>query len=62
MTLDLTIACGEYDRTIALQSGAVVPKGINLHFLARSSSGRPSRWRFPRWRTRLLTATPRWES
>ena len=34
MTLDLTIACGEYDRTIALQSGAVVPKGINLNFLA----------------------------
>jgi 4,5-dihydroxyphthalate decarboxylase len=34
VTLNLSLACGEYDRTIALQSGAVVPRGIDLNFLA----------------------------
>ena len=34
VTLDLSFACGEYDRTMALQSGAVVPLGVRLNYLA----------------------------
>ena len=33
MRLNLTLACDLYDRTIALQSGAVTPDGINLNYL-----------------------------
>jgi 4,5-dihydroxyphthalate decarboxylase len=32
--LNLTLACGLYDRTVALQNGTVTPDGINLNFLA----------------------------
>lgn len=33
MTLDLTVACGDYDRTRALRDGTVEPAGIRLHYL-----------------------------
>ena len=33
MKLNLTLACGLYDRTLALQTGAVRPDGIDLNFL-----------------------------
>ena len=33
MTLNLTLACDLYDRTFALQIGAVTPDGINLNYL-----------------------------
>ena len=33
MTLNLTLACDLYDRTFALQSGAVTPEGIDLNYL-----------------------------
>ncbi|MBI4522811.1 MAG: ABC transporter substrate-binding protein [Deltaproteobacteria bacterium] len=31
--LHLTVACGEYDRTKALQTGAVQPEGIHLNYI-----------------------------
>ena len=31
--LHLTVACGDYDRTKALQTGAVEPEGIELNYL-----------------------------
>jgi len=31
--LYLTVACGDYDRTHALQTGAVVPEGIRLNYI-----------------------------
>src|SRR5438093_10417476 len=31
--LSLTVACGEYDRTHALQTGAVQPEGIRLTYI-----------------------------
>src|SRR5207244_12843001 len=31
--LSLTVACGEYDRTHALQTGAVRPEGIRLTYI-----------------------------
>lgn len=34
MGLRLTLACGDYDRTWALQDGAVVPEGIDLQYVA----------------------------
>jgi 4,5-dihydroxyphthalate decarboxylase len=34
MRLQLTLACGLYDRTVALQNGTVSPEGIELNFLA----------------------------
>ena len=33
MALDLTLACGLYDRTMSLQDGSVSPEGIRLNFL-----------------------------
>lgn len=33
MKLNLTLACGMYDRTVALQIGTVAPEGINLNYL-----------------------------
>ena len=33
MTLKLTLACAQYDRTAALQNGSVVPQGIELNYL-----------------------------
>ena len=33
MKLNLTLACGEYDRTMALQNGSVKPDGIELNYL-----------------------------
>lgn len=33
MNLNLTLACGLYDRTLALKTGAVKPEGIDLNFL-----------------------------
>jgi 4,5-dihydroxyphthalate decarboxylase len=32
--LELTMACGSYDRTIALQDGSVSPAGIDINFLS----------------------------
>lgn len=34
MRLRLTLACGLYDRTMALQNGTVVPEGIDLNYIA----------------------------
>ncbi|MGH7194431.1 MAG: ABC transporter substrate-binding protein, partial [Candidatus Saccharimonadales bacterium] len=34
MNLQLTLACGAYDRMMALQTGAVRPEGIDLNYLA----------------------------
>jgi len=34
MTLRLTCACGSYDRTLALQFGAISPPGITLDYIA----------------------------
>ncbi len=31
--LQLTLACGDYDRTKALQDGAVRPEGIGLNYI-----------------------------
>ncbi|MBI3062671.1 MAG: ABC transporter substrate-binding protein, partial [Deltaproteobacteria bacterium] len=31
--LHLTVACGDYDRTKALQDGSVQPEGIRLNYL-----------------------------
>jgi 4,5-dihydroxyphthalate decarboxylase len=31
--LALTLACGDYDRTLALRTGAVRPDGVDLHVL-----------------------------
>jgi 4,5-dihydroxyphthalate decarboxylase len=31
--LQLTLACGSYDRTIPLQDGTIVPSGVDLNFL-----------------------------
>lgn len=39
MKLDLTLACGLYDRTMALQTGAVIPDGINLNYLIMNNPG-----------------------
>ena len=39
MKLDLTLACGLYDRTMALQTGSVVPDGINLNYLIMNDPG-----------------------
>ncbi len=33
MKVDLTLACGLYDRTLALQNGSVAPEGIDLNYL-----------------------------
>ena len=33
MKLNLTLACGEYDRTMALQNGSVKPDGIEINYL-----------------------------
>ncbi len=33
MKLSLTLACGEYDRTLALQNGSVRPDGIDINYL-----------------------------
>jgi 4,5-dihydroxyphthalate decarboxylase len=33
MKMPLTLACGIYDRTLALQTGMVVPEGIDLNYL-----------------------------
>ena len=33
MKLSLTLACGEYDRTMALQNGSVKPDGIEINYL-----------------------------
>ncbi len=33
MKLNLTLACGEYDRTLALQTGSVKPDGIEINYL-----------------------------
>lgn len=32
--IELTMACGSYDRTIALADGTVAPEGININFLS----------------------------
>ena len=36
MKLSLTLACGEYDRTLALQNRSVSPEGIELNYLPMS--------------------------
>ncbi len=33
MSLELTLACGEYDRTLALQDGSVAPEAITLRYV-----------------------------
>ena len=38
MKLSLTLACGEYDRTLALQNGSVSPEGIELNYLPMNPS------------------------
>ncbi|MEE9568701.1 MAG: ABC transporter substrate-binding protein [Candidatus Binatia bacterium] len=38
MKLNLTLACGLYDRTIALQNGSVSPEGIDLNYLMLGNS------------------------
>ena len=35
--LDITLACGHYDRTEALRTGLVQPEGIDLNYLAITS-------------------------
>ncbi len=32
--MELTLACGPYDRTLALRTGEVVPEGIRLTYVA----------------------------
>jgi len=39
MKLNLTLACGLYDRTMALQTGSVSPEGINLNYLIMNNPG-----------------------
>ena len=39
MNLNLTFACGLYDRTIALQNRSVVPEGIDLNCLIINNPG-----------------------
>src|SRR6266540_3277752 len=36
--LNLTLACGPYDRTLALRDGSVKPDGIKLTYIARQPS------------------------
>ena len=33
MTMELTLACGDYDRTPALRTGDVRPEGIDVNYL-----------------------------
>ena len=35
--LFLTLGCGDYDRTVALQTGAVEPEGIKLNYIPLQS-------------------------
>ena len=35
--LFLTLACGDYDRTVALQTGSVEPEGIRLNYIPLQS-------------------------
>lgn len=46
--LSLTLACGPYDRTLALQDGSVKPDGIELTYLARQPA--EIFWRMLRYR------------
>jgi len=39
MKLNLTLACGLYDRTMALQTGSVSPEGIDLNYLIMNGPG-----------------------
>lgn len=39
MKLKLTLACGLYDRTMALQTGSVTPDGIDLNYLIMNGPG-----------------------
>ncbi len=39
MKLNLTLACGIYDKTMALQTGSVSPDGINLNYLIMNNPG-----------------------
>ena len=32
--LELTLACGPYDRTLALRDGTIAPEGIDLNYIA----------------------------
>src|SRR5262249_10485095 len=42
-TLDLTLACGDYDRMRALHTGAVKPQGVELRVLSLDREERFSR-------------------
>ncbi len=39
MKLNLTLACGLYDRTMALETGAASPEGIDLNYLIMNGPG-----------------------
>lgn len=39
MSLELTLACSQYDRTLPLQDGTVVPEGLRLQFVPFKNHG-----------------------